>query len=109
MSAGTASSMTDFKGLFCVKEWMLDEPVSSLANVNNKSAKPGGSLFINGKLQGRIENWDLTFGWDPASVALVLGASYVGHQDDLAVFDRALTDAEVERLCELEGGVTSLR
>jgi hypothetical protein len=77
--------------------------------VNNKTAKPSGSLFINGKLQGRIENWDLTFGWDPASVALVLGASYVGHQDDLAVFNRALTDAEVGQLYKLEGGISSLK
>lgn len=83
--------------------------VFTLSDVNNKSAKPTGSLFINGKLQGRIENWDLTFGWDPASVALVLGASYVGHQDDLAVFNRALTDAEVDQLYKLEGGVSSLK
>lgn len=83
--------------------------VFTLSNVNHKAGKPSGSLFLNGKLQGRIENWDLTFGWDPASVALVLGASYVGHQDDLAVFDRALTDMEVERLFKLEGGVASLR
>jgi hypothetical protein len=81
----------------------------TVANVNSKTAKPGGSLFIDGKLQGRVENWDLTFGWDPASVALVLGASYVGRQDDLAVFDRALSDAEIERLFKLEGGVGSLR
>lgn len=81
----------------------------TLSNVNNKAAKPSGSLYINSKLQGRIENWDLTFGWDPASVALVLGASYVGYQDDLAVFDRALSDAEVEQLFKLEGGVSSLR
>ena len=81
----------------------------TLSNVNNKAAKPSGSLFLNGKFQGRIENWDLTFGWDPASVALVLGASYVGHQDDLAVFDRALSDAEVEQLFKLEGGVSSLK
>lgn len=81
----------------------------TLANVNSKAAKPSGSLYLNGKLQGRIENWDLRFGWDPASVALVLGASYVGHQDDLAVFDRALSDAEVARLFQLEGGVSSLR
>jgi Concanavalin A-like lectin/glucanases superfamily len=81
----------------------------TLANVNDKAAKPSGSLFMDGQLQGRIENWDLTFGWDPASVALVLGASYVGHQDDLAVFDRALTDAEVARLFKLDGGVAALR
>jgi hypothetical protein len=42
-------------------------------------------------------------------VALVLGASYVGHQDDLAVFDRALTDFEVVQLFKLEGGVASLK
>jgi hypothetical protein len=83
--------------------------VFTLSDVNNKTAKPSGSLFINGKLQGRIENWDLTFGWDPASVALVLGASYVGHQDDLAVFNRALTDAEVGQLYKLEGGISSLK
>ena len=81
----------------------------TLSKINDKSAKPSGSLYMNGKLQGKIENWDLTFGWDPASVALVLGASYVGYQDDLAVFDRVLTDAEVERLYKLEGGVGSLK
>jgi len=81
----------------------------TLENVNSKAAKPRGSLFINGKLQGRIEGWDLTFGWDPAQVALVLGASYVGRIDDLAVFDRALTDAEIKTLFGLEGGVSSLR
>ncbi len=81
----------------------------TLSNVNDRAAKPHAGLFINGKPQGKIENWDLTLGWDPASVALVLGASYVGHQDDLAVFDRALTDAEVTQLFHLAGGVSSLR
>ncbi len=81
----------------------------TLSNVNNKSATPTASLFLNGKLQGRIENWDLTLGWDPASVALVLGASYVGWQDDLAVFDRALSDAEVQQLFELKDGIASLK
>jgi hypothetical protein len=83
--------------------------VFTLDKINDKAAKPSGSLYIDAKLQGRIENWDLTFGWDPASVALVLGASYVGHIDDLAVFDRSLSDAEVEKVFKLEGGVSSLR
>ena len=39
---------------------------------------------------------------------LVLGASYVGHIDDLAVFDRPLTDAEVDRVYRLEKGVRDL-
>lgn len=83
--------------------------VFTLDQVNKRAAKPGGSLFLNGKHQGRIEGWDLTFGWKPESVALVLGASYVGHLDDLAVFNRALSDAEVMQLYKLEGGVGSLR
>ena len=81
----------------------------TLSNLNSNAAKPSGSLYLNGAKQGSIENWDLRFGWDPASMALVLGASYVGYQDDLAVFDRALMDAEITRLYKLEDGVGSLR
>ena len=83
--------------------------VFTLENVNDKSKPQSGRLYLNGKLQGTIENWDLTFGWDPARVLLVLGASYVGHLDDLAVFNRALTDGEVQQLYGLKEGVRELR
>jgi hypothetical protein len=82
--------------------------VFSVENVNDKSKKPVGRLYMNGQLKGSIANWDLTFGWDPAKVMLVLGASYVGHMDDLAVFNRALTDAEVKQLHGLKNGVRDL-
>jgi hypothetical protein len=83
--------------------------VFTLENVNDKAKPRRGRLYLNGKLQGAIENWDLTFGWDPARVLLVLGAAYVGHLDDLAVFDRALTDGEVQQLYGLNEGVHELR
>ncbi len=83
--------------------------VFTLSEINNKSAKQSGALYLNGRMQGSIDGWDLSFAWEPASVALVLGASYVGHQDDLAVFDRALSDAEIMQLFELKGGVSDLR
>jgi hypothetical protein len=84
--------------------------VFTLDKVNESAAaKPSGSLYLNGQLQGRIEGWDLRFAWDPAQVALVLGASYVGRIDDLAVFNRALSDAEVGELFKLDGGVKALR
>lgn len=83
--------------------------VFTLDQINDKTAKTSGSLYLNGKLQGRIEGWDLTFDWKPESVALVLGASYVGHLDDLAVFDRALSDGEVRQVFQLENGIASLR
>jgi hypothetical protein len=83
--------------------------VFTLENINSKSAKPVGRLWLNGKLQGAIENWDLTFAWAPDAAQLVLGAAYVGHLDDLAVFDRALTDAEVKQVMALKNGVRDLR
>jgi len=42
------------------------------------------------------------------AVQLVLGASYVGHLDDLAVFNRALTEAEVKVLNGLKTGAREL-
>ncbi len=83
--------------------------VFTLDRLNDKAAKPTASLFLDGEAQGTIRDWDLTLGWDPTSVALVLGASYVGHLDDLAVFDRALDAPEVKALFELDDGVGSLR
>ncbi len=82
--------------------------VFTLENVNDKSKPQIGRLFINGKLQGTIENWELTLGWAPERVLLVLGASYVGHLDDLAVFDRPLTDSEVTLLYGLKQGAREL-
>ena len=83
--------------------------VFTLENVNDKTKPQIGRLYLNGKLQGTIENWELTFGWDPERVLLVLGASYVGHMDDLAVFNKALTDAEVKLLHGLTEGVRELK
>jgi hypothetical protein len=83
--------------------------VFTLENINDKSKPQAGRLYLNGKLQGTIENRDLTLGWDPDRVRLVLGAAYVGHMDDLAVFDRALTDGEVRYIYGLEQGVRELR
>ena len=82
--------------------------VFTLENINDKSKKPRGQLFINGELQGNIENWDLTLGWDPTQVLLVLGASYVGHMDDLGVFNRALNEIEIKQLFELKKGISEL-
>ncbi len=82
--------------------------VFTLENINAAVPKPIGKLYLNGELQGAIENWDLKFGWDPAQVALVLGAAYVGHLDDLAVFNRALTDAEVREVFALKNGIRDL-
>lgn len=67
-----------------------------------------GKLYLDGKLQGTISGWDLTFGWDAEKVMLVLGSSYVGQMDELSVFNRALTGAEVTQLHQLPKGVKGI-
>lgn len=75
----------------------------------NSDEEPSGQLFLNGQLAGEIQGWDLTFGWKPQNVLLVLGASYVGLMDDLAVFNRSLTPAEAMQIYRLKQGIAQLR
>ena len=82
--------------------------VFTLENINHKDEPPVGRLYMNGELQGAIQDWDLTFGWNPSRVLLVLGAAYVGHMDDLAVFNRALSHDEVKQIYSLKNGVRDL-
>jgi hypothetical protein len=67
------------------------------------------NLYLNGKLEGTIQKRVQTFTWDPSKAAIMLGLSYIGLFDDLAVFDRALTAEEVLLLHRLDGGVSALR
>jgi len=80
-----------------------------LDHLNDHAAPPRARLHVDGKPVGVIQGHDLTFGWDPAAIRLVLGAAYVGSMDDLAVWNRALTAEEIARLHALPGGVETLR
>ena len=60
---------------FAREQWT--HVVFTLENINDKRKPPVGKLYLNGKLQGAIEKWNLTFEWDPAKVLLVLGASAI--------------------------------
>lgn len=95
------------KPVFSREKWT--QTVFTFESINHKTAKPSGKLYVDGELQGRIENWDLTFGWDASQVALVLGAAYVGYMDDLCVFNKALTDGEARTLFQLKNGGADLR
>lgn len=79
-----------------------------LDHINEHAAPPRARLHVDGKPVGVIQGHDLTFGWDPAAIRLVLGAAYVGSMDDLAVWNRALSTEEIARLQALPGGVTPL-
>ena len=77
---------------------------------NFNTAKPNGvaTLFLDGKRAGEISPRNQTFTWDSKKASVMLGLSYIGLMDDLALFDRALTANEIEELFALKGGVREL-
>ena len=66
-------------------------------------------LYLDGTPRGSLSPRQQTFTWDPVEAKIALGLNYIGLFDELAVFNRALTGAEVASLYKLERGVTSLR
>ena len=66
-------------------------------------------LYLDGHLQGAKTGIAEPFTWDVTKAAIRLGVNYVGLFDELAIFDRALTETEIQALAELKGGVSDLR
>ena len=65
------------------------------------------TLYVDGEFQGVLEK-SQRFTWNPQNVNVLLGLSYVGGIDDLAMFDRALTADEVKMLYALPAGASAL-
>jgi hypothetical protein len=80
----------------------------TFSGMNTGKAEGVGKLYLDGKPVASIRNRTLTFTWDPAKAGIMLGLSYIGLFDDLAIFDRALTDEEVGLIYRLDGGIRSL-
>ena len=74
------------------------------------SAQGGAaSLYLDGRLQEARTGISEPFTWDVTEAAIRLGVNYVGLFDELAIFDRPLTETEIQTLAELESGVIELR
>ena len=80
----------------------------TFANINSGATDGRGTLYLDGRKQGTFDGWNNTFNWDPAKSALTIGLAYTGFIDDLAVFDRELTDAEAQAVFALKSGITEL-
>jgi hypothetical protein len=74
----------------------------------NGGAGGAARLYLDGRLQGASAGIREPFTWDLTRAAIRLGVNYVGLYDDLSLFSRALTDAEIKLLYALERGVASL-
>ena len=64
------------------------------------TGQPDGvaTLYLDGKPQGALSPRVQTFTWDLAKTSIMLGLSYIGLWDELSIFNRALTPAEVAAL-----------
>jgi hypothetical protein len=77
---------------------------SGLGSESGGTAK----LYLNGQLQGTTPSIEEPFTWDLSQAQIRVGVNYAGMYDELALFDRPLSDDEVKILHELEGGVSTL-
>jgi hypothetical protein len=83
--------------------------VFCFGNINSGRKDGWGRLYLDGRDQGAFESWSIPFNWDESKSALTLGLSYIGWMDDLAVFNRPLTAAEVQSIHALKNGVGDLK
>ena len=67
------------------------------------------SLFIDGKKIGDVKDREIAMGWDVDKAGIYVAVSYIGLMDELALFNRPLTDAEVWLLHKKPGLLQSLK
>jgi len=65
-------------------------------------------LYLDDELQGVTEGIVEPFSWDLLRAQIRIGVNYVGLFDELALFDRSLTEDEVSALHRLGEGVAAL-
>jgi hypothetical protein len=67
---------------------------------NFNTGKPNGiaKLYLNGEERGVLKERTQTFTWDYEKALIMLGLSYVGGFDELAIYDRTLSREEVRKL-----------
>lgn len=78
----------------------------TFSNFNTTDNSSGiATLYLNGKAQGSL-NAPMKFTWDPAKAVIMLGIAYTGDFDELAIFNRALSDTEIQTIHQLPAGLT---
>jgi len=55
-------------------------------------------LYLDGKKKGSLGNAQLAMDWDMEKAGIYVGVNFIGLMDELAIFGRMLTSAEVTRL-----------
>lgn len=64
------------------------------------------TLYLDGQRRGSVQGRNQTFTWAPDKAAIMLGLSFTGLFDELAIFDRVLSLEEIQSL-HRAGGIPS--
>jgi lysophospholipase L1-like esterase len=87
-------------------DWKADDwhhVVLSWRNFDTGQPDAVSALYVDGKLVGEVKGQPLAMNWDMEKVGVYVAVNYIGLLDELALFRRALTAEEVQRLHQRPG------
>jgi Concanavalin A-like lectin/glucanases superfamily len=67
------------------------------------------TLYIDGKRIGVVKDRAIAMGWDAEQARVFFALGYVGLIDEMALFNRELTEAEVKALHKTPGMLAGLK
>ncbi len=95
------------KVAFTADKW--HHVVLAWRNLDTGKKDAVATLYIDGKQIGQVKDRALAMDWDIDRAGIYVAVSYIGLLDELAVFDRELTAAEVQLLRDTPGLLARLK
>ncbi len=92
---------------FQAGEW--HHVVLNWRNFDTGKADAEAGLYIDGKLIGRAQDREIAMRWDLDKAGIYVAVNYLGLLDELAIFRRALADAEIAALHAQPGLLAALK
>jgi len=80
----------------------------AFSNFNRDENSGTVQCYLNGEKYGVLSERRQIYSWDPSEVFIWLGYNYRGYFDELSIFNRELTDEEVQLIYSLEKGIRQI-
>ncbi|MCE9530939.1 MAG: LamG domain-containing protein [Planctomycetes bacterium] len=83
--------------------------VLSWSNLDTGKKDAVSKLYIDGKLIGEIKDRAIGMKWDLDKAGIYVAVNYIGLLDELAIFNRSLTESEIKDLHKSPGMLNGLK
>lgn len=104
--AGEKPLVTVEKPPFSAGRWT--HVVFTFEHFNTGRPDGGARLYLDGQPRGELRSRQQTFTWDLDKSVVALGLGYIGLFDELAIFNRLLSEQEIQSIHIMERGISSL-